>query len=385
MQVLISSPPMEGVFGPCVPLGRALLDAGHRVVVATGPDLAERAGEHGFDVVVAGPTALEGAMTAMGDPAVTAASEDHDREFPAAMFAGVIAPAKLPALFELTGRFRPDLVVHPVVDVAAPVLAAALRVPSVAYGFGQVLDPAVVDAIARRAAPLWRGQGLEPEPFAGIYRGRYLDPCPPGLRGDRGAAERVAVPMRPLVPGDPNAELPAWAKELGPRRVVYVSLGTVPLFNQPATFKLLLAELADSDVDLVVTVGELNDPGVLGVESPTVHVERWLPLAPLLPRCDAVLCHAGSGTTLAALACGLPLVLVPQGADQFANATACQRAGCARVLDLADLTPTTVRRAVETVVGGSEHRAAAERLAAEIAGMPAPSEVARDLEALVAD
>ena len=84
---------------------------------------------------------------------------------------------------------------------------------------------------------------------------------------------------------------------------------------------------------MVVTVGNLNDPAALGNSRANVHVEQWLPLAPLLPRCAAVLCHAGTGTTLAALAAGLPLVLVPQGADQFDNAQACERAGAARVLD----------------------------------------------------
>jgi UDP:flavonoid glycosyltransferase YjiC (YdhE family) len=94
----------------------------------------------------------------------------------------------------------------------------------------------------------------------------------------------------------------------------------------------LLAELTGEDIEVVVTVGELNDPAALGVQPANVHVERWFQLAALLPHCDAVVCHAGSGTTLAALAAGLPLVLVPQGADQFTNADACQRAGVARVL-----------------------------------------------------
>jgi hypothetical protein len=38
MKVLCSSTPMEGLFTPFVPLGKALLAAGHDVVIATGPD-----------------------------------------------------------------------------------------------------------------------------------------------------------------------------------------------------------------------------------------------------------------------------------------------------------------------------------------------------------
>jgi UDP:flavonoid glycosyltransferase YjiC (YdhE family) len=132
---------------------------------------------------------------------------------------------------------------------------------------------------------------------------------------------------------------------------VYVALGTAPLFNQPEKFAPLLAGLAGEAAEIVVTVGESNDPAAFGELPPTVHIETWLPLSPLLPRCDAVLCHGGTGTTLAALAAGLPLVLVPQGADQFDNARACERAGAARILMPDQVTPAAVRNAVRSARG----------------------------------
>jgi UDP:flavonoid glycosyltransferase YjiC (YdhE family) len=381
MRVLCSTPPMEGAFGPFAALGRALLAAGHEVLVATGPDVQPRAREQGFDVVTAGPTAMEGAMAAMADPAVVAAGQGERWRFPAAMFGGVIAPRKLPELRAAAERFAPDLVVHPPVDLAGPLLAAERGLPSVAYGFLQPLEAAVVAGMAERVAPLWTAAGLAPDPHAGIYRCRYLDPAPPALRADRGAAEPVAAPIRPELPGDPDAPLGA---RLGERPVVYVSLGTVPLFNQPSAFAALLDGLADEDVEVVVTVGELNDPAALGARPANVHVARWLPLAALLPRCAAVVCHGGSGTTLAALVAGLPLVLVPKGADQHVNAAACVRAGVAR--RLADVTPGSVRDAVRAILApDAPERAASRRVAAEIAAMPAAAEVVAGLEQLVAD
>jgi UDP:flavonoid glycosyltransferase YjiC (YdhE family) len=129
-----------------------------------------------------------------------------------------------------------------------------------------------------------------------------------------------------------------------------------------------------------VTVSRLHDPAALGALPSTVHVEQWLPLAPLLARCDAVVCHAGTGTTLASLAAGLPLVLIPQGADQFDNARACQRAGAAQVLLGDQVTPEAVREAIDAVLAdASRARAAARGLAAEIASMPSATAVARTL------
>ena len=382
MKVLCSSTPMEGVFGPFVPLGKALLSAGHDVIVATGPDLEPRVRREGFATAVAGPTAMEGAMGAMADPAVANAPEGEHWHFPAAMFGGVIAPAKLPALRQLADDFQPDLIVHAEVDVAAPLLAAERGSPSVTYGFAQPLDPHLLAALAERVAPLWRSAGLDPDPYAGIYRDRYLDPCPASLQGERGPAAVGAEPIRPEIPGDPAEPLPEWAAALGDRPVVYLSLGTVPLFNQPDKFATLLADVAHEDLDLVATVSELYDPAALGPQPANVHVERWLPLAPLLPRCDVVVCHAGSGTTLAALTAGLPLVLVPQGADQHTNADACQRVGVARVFDGDAVTSTAVRDVVMAIVEpGSIEQTAARRIAAEITAMPAATEVARRLGA----
>jgi UDP:flavonoid glycosyltransferase YjiC (YdhE family) len=381
MRVLCSTTPMDGVFGPFVPLGRALVDAGHEVIVATGPNLQARVVDEGLAAATAGPSAMEGAMAAMADPTVQSAGPGQRWRFPAVMFGGVIAPRKIHALREVADSFAPDLVIHPSVDVAGPLLAAERGLPSVCYGFMHPLETAVLRGIASHVESLWEEAGLEADPHAGLYRCRYLDPCPPSLRSDRGAAEIVAQAIRPEIPGDAHASLPSWAEGLGGRPTLYVSLGTVPFFNQPARFQQLLEELVKDDLDLVVTVSEMHDPAALGQLPPNVHVERWLPLAALLPRCDAVLCHAGSGTTLAALAAGLPLVLVPDGADQFENARSCEKAGVARTLAPEQTTPGAVRDAVAAILAaGSGERAAAREVADEIAAMPAASEVAHEIE-----
>jgi UDP:flavonoid glycosyltransferase YjiC (YdhE family) len=383
MRILCSVTPMDGVFGPFVPLGRALADAGHEVMVATGPDLQAKVARLGFAAALAGPSAMEGAIEAMADPTVQTAGPEERWRFPATMFGGVIAPRKLPVLRELADSFAPDLVVHPSVDLAAPLLAAERGLPSVCYGFMHPLESPVVRGIADRLEPLWKQAGLPGDPQAGLYRHRYLDPCPPSLRRDRGPAEVVARSIRPEAPGDAQATLPSWIEELGTRPALYVSLGTVPFFNQPSRFQQLLQGLVDEDLDLVVTVSELHDPAALGSLPPNVHVEQWLPLAPLLPRCDGVLCHAGSGTTLAALTAGLPLVLLPDGADQFTNAESCQAGGVARTLKPEEITATAVRDAVRAILSpDAPEQGAARLIAREIAAMPAATNIVHDLESL---
>ena len=96
MKVLCSSTPMEGVFAPFVPLGKALLAAGHDVVVATGPDLEQRVRREGFATAVAGPAAMEGAMAAGADPAVANAPGGEHWHFGAAMFGAVMRRPSCP-------------------------------------------------------------------------------------------------------------------------------------------------------------------------------------------------------------------------------------------------------------------------------------------------
>jgi UDP-glucoronosyl and UDP-glucosyl transferase len=384
MRVICSTTPMDGALGPFIPLGHALARRGHDVVVATGGNLRARVIENGFEFVQAGLSAMDGVLRARRDAEVMAAPPGDRIAFPAAMFGSVHPSAKLATLRDLAGSRPPDLVIHPPVDLAGPLLAAELGVRSVCYGFGQPFDPDVLAAMSTRVRPLWHEAGRDPDPYGGIYRGRYLDPRPAKL-GDGGIVPAAAgsYRIRPEISGDPDASLPAWARDLADHAVIYVSLGTAPLFNQPAKFAPLLAGLAREEVEVVVTVSELNDPAALGEQPSNVHVERWLPLAPLLRRCDAVLCHAGTGTTLAALVAGLPMVLVPQGADQFDNARACERAGAARVLLPGEVTAAAIQNAVRAVLAPhSSERAAARELAGEIASMPSAATVAADLESI---
>ncbi len=115
-------------------------------------------------------------------------------------------------------------------------------------------------------------------------------------------------------------------------------------------------------MNVVATLGGELDVGPVPAN---VSVHRFIPQAELLPHCDAVIAHGGAGTTLGALAHGLPLILLPQGGDQHYNAERAARAGAALVGTL------DVTRLLEDDV----LRAAAQRVAAELAALPDPAEV----------
>ncbi len=240
-------------------------------------------------------------------------------------------------------------------------------------GYGPLLSPAIAAQVGRAAAPHWRAAGLVPHPRGGLYEHLYFDPCPPALQ--LAAIHDVpAVPVR-VTP------LPAAHRASTDPATVYVTFGT--LWNRdPDAFRVILAALSVHPVDVVVTLGVDGDPAALGAQPDNVHVHRFIPQAELLPRCDAVIAHGGAGTTLGALAHGLPLLLLPQGADQHYNAERVAAAGAGLSLAPPQATSAAVSRAIDTLLGDARLRAGAQRVATEIAAMPGPEAGVAHLEAL---
>ncbi len=379
MRVLCSCPPMEGLLHPLLPLAGALTAAGHEVRLATGPDRHDRIRAAGLVPAAAGPSEAEGVAATMRLPEGVTPASDPSR-FGALMFTRVIAPAKLPDLERLIATWHPDLLISVWVDAAAPIAAAAAGLPIVMQGLGLVPPSAQLRGFAQGVAPLWQERGLAPDPTLGLARAVYLHPAPPRLQPEAEEWLPTLRPMRLTPTAQDEAALPAALERLGARPAVYVSLGTVPAFNRPAFFTAILAGLADLDVTVVATVGENNDPAAFGPQPPHVRLARWLPLASLLARCAVVVSHGGSGTMLATLAAGLPMLLLPRGADQFENATACRQAGVAAVLRPEEVSPETVAVAVHRLLTDAVYHDAAQALRAEIATLPDPASVVPLLE-----
>jgi MGT family glycosyltransferase len=126
---------------------------------------------------------------------------------------------------------------------------------------------------------------------------------------------------------------------------------------------------------VLLTVGNETDLGVVGPAPPNVRVERWVPQARVLGRASAVVCHGGSGTTLGALAAGLPLVVVPLFADQPLNARRVAEVGAGVAIAHDEPTPVRVdpaalRAAIERVLAEPAYAAAARAIADEMAALP---------------
>ncbi len=153
----------------------------------------------------------------------------------------------------------------------------------------------------------------------------------------------------------------------------YVTLGTEVNSEPdlyPSVMQTLIAGLRDAPVNLIVTLGRDKEPAEFGPQPANVHIERYIPQSLLLPRCDLMVMHGGSNSLLAALDIGLPMVVVPLIADQFFNAHVMQSMQLGQVVQRGQLTPASIRTAVDETLNNPLYRQNVASLQGEMHALP---------------
>jgi len=382
MRVLFSFAGGSGHFLPLVPVARAVHAAGHDVAFAGQPEMLSAVEAAGFAAFATGGETLRSSAERTALLPFDAAREDRAVRDG---FAGRVARDRAAALLDLCGRWRPDLVVCDELDFGAMVAAERLGLPHASVlviAAGALVRPALV---AEPLNALRATYGLAPDPqMTMLHRHLVLSPVPPSFRDPAHPLPATARLIRPAVLDAVDGPAPSWLAGLPPDRpTVYFTLGTVFHLESGDLFERALAGLRDLPANLVVTVGREIDPVDFGPQPGHVRIERYVPQPLLLPRCDLVVCHAGSGSVTGALAHGVPMVLLPIGADQPANAGRCAALGVGRVLDPVRCSPGDVRDAALAVLADAACRQAVARMAREFAAMPPAVEAVPPLEALV--
>ncbi|MFD7653154.1 glycosyltransferase [Actinosynnema sp. NPDC059797] len=370
MRVLFTFAGGLGHFQPLVPLATAVAAAGHTVAFAAHPTVLRAIEAAGFTAFAVG----EGSADEVPErrPLLAPDREREDRDLRDG-FVRRGAGRSLPRYLELFARWRPHVVVCEEVDFGSVLAAEVLGLPHAnaqVIASGAFVRPAVVGQALAELRAEWN---LPPDPdLAMLHRRLLISPFPPSFRDPASPLPATAFPIRPPVGPVARSASPT----------VYFTLGTVFNTESGDLFSRVLAGLRELPVDVVVTVGRHVDPAELGEQPANVRVARYLPQAEVLPHCDLVVSHGGSGSVIGALAHGLPVVLLPLGADQPHNAEQCVRLGVGRELDPITATPGDVRTAVAEVLADPAHRRAAERVREEMLGLPEPARAVPELERL---
>jgi UDP:flavonoid glycosyltransferase YjiC (YdhE family) len=119
--------------------------------------------------------------------------------------------------------------------------------------------------------------------------------------------------------------------------------------------------LADEPVRVLATLNRRPPPDAIPVPA-NARLVDWVSYARTMPLCDAVVCHAGHGTVVRALACGVPVVACGHAGDQAENAARIRWARVGVSLPRRFQTPRGVRLAVRRLLSDPGHRRRAEEL-----------------------
>ena len=343
MRVLFATTRGAGHLGPLVPFAHACRRAGHDVAVAGPPSVVTLVARSGlsFLPVPEAPTATVDA--AFAPVWSQTAAVDHVVQN---LFVGLHARTALPGMRRIVEQWQPDVIVRESMEFASALAADEYGVPQVRVGVhlaSHIDGGGMLEAIAAPALD------IAPE--------RLLD--------------SPLLTRAPAALNEPDEDVLRFRTDAAPPRpdhgepLVYVSFGSeAPMSAHfPRVYRQAIDALAGLPVRTLVTIGDRRDPSELGPLPRSVRVERWVPQADVMPRAAAMVTHGGSGSTLGALAAGVPQVFVPLFVDGPTNAERVAKAG-------AGIVATDLAADVRRLLDVPSYRGAAGDIAAEIRALP---------------
>jgi UDP:flavonoid glycosyltransferase YjiC (YdhE family) len=380
MRLLFSTTHGTGHVTPLLPYAHAARAAGHDVLLAGPPPIAPIAEREGLphfalrwpreDVLAAARARI---AEREGLARMQAAASD--------LFVGAYAAAALPDALALVEAWRPDVVLHETAEVAAALAADTYNVPAVrvSVALATPFEAFWLDLGADALDALRARHGLRPDPGAGrLAQTPMFTQSPAALERGQGEAPEGVRRFRV------HEAAPAVARpDVDPRPLVPISFGTVvPVDGHyPSLYRAAIDAIAPLPVRAVVTVGRDVDPALLGPVPENVRVAPWAPMDELLADASAFVTHGGAGTTLAALAHGVPMALVPVTADQPLNARMVADHGAGIALEGPDAVADDLRHAVERLLTDARFGRVARSLADAIAGLPPVADAVAEIEA----
>ncbi|GAB2585197.1 glycosyltransferase [Streptomyces capparidis] len=377
-------PPLVGHVNPAVGVAAELAGRGHAVAWAGMPEVVR--GLAGEDAVVF-PCAVPGDVAGVAGrpPQVRGAGA---LKFLWEGFLVPLAEAMAPGVRRAVAAFRPDVVVADQQAFAGALVAEALGVPwatsaTTSAEFTGALDGMpkadarlaglLADLAARLGAPPGTDPRFSPRLTLAFTTAELAGDVPRAPRGIRWVGPSVAArPHAPAFPWD-------W---LDPRRpAVLVTLGTANT-DAGARFLAECRELARARSGLLQMV--VVDPAGEPHEDKDLLVTPAVPQLALLAKVSAVVCHAGHNTVCEALWHGVPLVVAPIRDDQPVVAGQVVDAGAGVRVRFGRVTAARLGEALDAVLTGPGHRAAAERIGASFRAAGGAPAAARHLERLAA-
>jgi UDP:flavonoid glycosyltransferase YjiC (YdhE family) len=353
-----------------IPLALAAREAGHEVGYAAHPDFHPILEKFGLEVIAAGlsiPEAFGGAI--QGSGLGPDATPEQLAPVTAKVFGEVLPSSFVADLKAVVGQY--DLVIPEMGNFGARLAATLAGVPVLAQTFGRSSSD-FMGLIENDLRAYATSLGVSiPDGQLETFGGPCLDICPASLQEPDFVARVERIEVRPIPFTEPGPAAAAPAK--GDRPLVYLTLGTS--MSDTGALRQAIDGLSTLDVDVLVASGPLVEVDDLGEIPANVTVLPWVRQSEVYEHIDLIVHQGGSGTGLGAAAAGVPMLLLPQGADQFGNAGAFADAGAGIRLMPDECSLASIAAGASQVLQEEKFRVATGELAEQIAAMPTPQDI----------
>jgi MGT family glycosyltransferase len=198
-------------------------------------------------------------------------------------------------------------------------------------------------------------------PTAGLLTGR--EELAPGWH-------YVGPLMKPAAPGRRSQRRP----------LVYVAFGTLFSYSLEP-FATAIEALSDEAVDVFVAAGDASVRDRLGPLPPNVSVRGYVDSRATLARANVHVTHAGAGSVQESLLAGVPMVCVPQGAD---NANWADRVADLGAGEIVRQDADAIRAAVRRLLEDERPTLRAEELGRRLAAFGGADRLLRVTEQILA-
>jgi len=370
MKVLFASTGGAGHFNPLVPWIDESLRRGHEVLVVGPPGLAPAVERWKYPLRI-GASAPAEEVAPIWAQVATMRHEDADAIVIGEICCRLNSGALLPVMRATCDDWAPDLVFRDPIEFASAVAAEERGIRHLRVGFG--LASSEAECLRGAATPL---QDFRPATDQRIAESTYLTLFPEVLdESPFSDTRRYRLPQH-----EPGGLPDWWPGNSDP--LVYATFGTVAptMPGMVRLYRAVLDAVAGLSVRVLLTVGREFDTAQLGLPPSNVRIERWVDQADVMAEAVLVVCHGGAGTTLGALAAGVPMVVFPLFADQAANAACVDKAGAGVAVEARDAAAAqrsiesgdaaSLRAAILQVLGDPGYANASAEIAAAFSDLP---------------
>lgn len=186
-----------------------------------------------------------------------------------------------------------------------------------------------------------------------VYTSRYFHP---DVKGIDDTYKFIGASI-----ADRNEKVDFPFEKIEGKKTIYISLGTI--FNDSVEFyESCFEAFKDMDVKVVLSIGNRIDTGVFSSIPDNFIVLPYVPQLEVLEKTDLFITHGGPNSVNEAVYNGVPMILVPQYADQFIVAQRVEELGAGIIIDKDMLNAGLLKQAATKIMSDESFRVSSKKI-----------------------